>query len=261
MLTRRRAYDFEFFVMNIMELPAGEFVLDSRITLWAMLPISLATLAMVLLRRSLSVLWTEQVPQTLPKIRDAAVLGRAANLRISGSCISRAQFLVRKSYFVNKRSGVLLTPKTVAATTTVGLMSPQTLTNQVVGVMSSILPQMALGGWARYLFAGVTVCRLPFSLSERFRAMLQSGMEPAGQGVGVHYVSALSWYVLNLFGNSAVVYVFSYRSRKVQPKTNLAATLALNMNPTKVFSNERKNLLSVDYTPFLDKLEKKLLES
>ncbi len=244
-----------------MELPPGEFVLDNRIALWAMLPISLATLAMVLLRRSLTVLWTERVPQTLPKIRDAAVLGRAANLRFSGSCVSRAQFLVRKAYFVNERTGVLVTPKTVAASSASALMSPQTLANQVTGTMSSIVPQMILGGWARYLFAGVTVCRLPFSLSERFRGMLQSGMEAVGQGVGVHYVSALSWYILNLFGNSAIVYVLTYRNNHRPPSENLGAVLALNMNPTKVFKDERNTLLAVHHTPFLDLLEKKLLES
>eukprot|EP00171_Calliarthron_tuberculosum_P014349 IDg14349t1 len=141
---------------------AGDFALDARIQLWVLLPISLATLMMALLRRSMSLLLTERLPQTLPKIRDAQTLGRAANLRMAPGLVSQAQFSVRKHYFVNDRTGVLCAPRTAGSGTAAMLMSPQTLANQVTGLISSLVPQMVLGAWARYLFAGVAVCRLPF---------------------------------------------------------------------------------------------------
>lgn len=244
------------------ELLPGEFVLDTRIALWALLPISVATLCMALLRQSLTVLGTDRVPETLPKIRDSTMLGRSANLRISGSLIAKEQFLVRKSYFVNERTGVLAKPRpNPTATSAAALMSPQTMANQVTGTLSMLLPQMIMGAWARYLFAGTAVCRLPFMLSERFRSMLQTGIEAAGQGVGVQYVSALSWYILNLFGNSAAVYVLTYKGDRQQNQPSLGAQIALSMNPGKVFSDERKSLLAVNHRDFLDKLEDKLILS
>lgn len=36
---------------------------------------------------------------------------------------------------------------------------------------------VVLGAWARYFFGGFAVCRLPFGLPQRFRGMLQSGIE------------------------------------------------------------------------------------
>ncbi len=90
--------------------------------------------------------------------------------------------------------------------------------------------------------------------------MLQSGMEATGQNVGVHYMSALSWYLLNLFGNGAVVYVLTYGTRHTaQP--NIAAQIALNMNSAKVFDNEKSALQEVQHTSLLDTIEQKLLES
>lgn len=241
---------------------AGEFALDARIQLWVLLPISVATLLMALLRRTLSMLWTEKLPESLLKVRDAQTLGRAANLRISPGIVSYPQFAIRQQYFGNARTGALCKPQAATGGTMTTLMSPQTLANQVTGLMSTLVPQMVLGAWARYLFSGVAVCRLPFSLSERFRGMLQSGMEAAGQNVGVHYVSALSWYLLNLFGNAAVVYVLTYSSaHKGKKSENIGAQLALNMNPEKVFKEERNLVLGIRYSSLLEKIEKELIES
>lgn len=90
--------------------------------------------------------------------------------------------------------------------------------------------------------------------------MLQSGIEAAGQNVEVHYVSALSWYLLNLFGSAAVVYVLTYGSKQSAP-TNVAAQIALSMNPANVFENEKNALQQIQYTSLLDSIEQKLLES
>lgn len=44
--------------------------------------------------------------------------------------------------------------------------------------------------------------RLPFPLTIRFKAMLQTGV--ATQDLDVRWVSAVSWYVLNLIGLKSV---------------------------------------------------------
>lgn len=246
--------------MSDSQLPVGDFVLDSRIQLWVLLPISLATLAMALMRRTLSLLAVDEIPPTILKTSDAQLLGRSANLRISPGIISHDQFASRQHYLSHERTGALLSPRYEARGATSALMSPQTLANQVTGLMSSIVPQMILGAWASWLFAGVAVCRLPFPLSPRYRGMLQSGMEAAGQNVAVHYVSALSWYLLNLFGNAGIVHVFTYGTEEVATP-NIAVQVQMSMNAGKVFETERTEVSEARHTSLLDEIELAVLKT
>lgn len=85
------------------------------------------------------------------------------------------------------------------------LMDPEMLGNQVISLLMQMVPSVVLGQWVRYLFGGFAVCRLPFPLGPQFRGMLQIGIERAGQSLDVRYVSALSWYIINLFGASGIV--------------------------------------------------------
>lgn len=240
------------------ESAVGEFHLDHRIQIWVLLPISIATALMSLLRRAITVIATEEPPTNLIKTRDSNTLARSANLRRSGGWISHEQFMVRKVYFVHPQTGVLTKPSKAKSAMS-ALMNPQHLANQVTALLSSLLPQMILGAWARYLFAGVAVCRLPFPLSQRFRGMLQSGMELAGQNVSVSYVSALSWYLLNLFGNAGFIRVITHGTDVTPPQQNLASQVAMNVGLEKVFETERSALQDVHYESLLDEAEQQLI--
>ena len=78
------------------------------------------------------------------------------------------------------------------------LSDPSAMTNMMYNNLSNIVPQMATMAWVNFFFSGFVVARVPFPLTQRFRGMLQRGVDLAE--LDVTYVSSLSWYFLNLFG-------------------------------------------------------------
>lgn len=74
--------------------------------------------------------------------------------------------------------------------------------NMVKGQAMNFVPQTLMMSWISTLFSGFVLMRLPFPLTVRFKSMLQSGV--ATNDLDVRWVSAVSWYVLNLIGLQSV---------------------------------------------------------
>lgn len=70
----------------------------------------------------------------------------------------------------------------------------------------TVFVQIMMGTWVNYFFAGFVLGRVPFSLSPRFRPMLQRGIDM--QAMDVSYFTGLSYYVLLLFGLRGVFSLF-----------------------------------------------------
>ena len=71
------------------------------------------------------------------------------------------------------------------------------------GNLVQMVPQMLTMAWVNFFFSGFIVARVPFPLTQRFRGMLQRGVDLPG--LDVTYVSSLSWYFLIVFGLSGVL--------------------------------------------------------
>jgi hypothetical protein len=78
------------------------------------------------------------------------------------------------------------------------MADPSNMVNMMKQNMSMMLPNVVMMGWISYFFSGFVLAKVPFTLTERFKSMLQRGVEL--QSLDVSYVSSLSWYFLVMFG-------------------------------------------------------------
>lgn len=241
------------------EAPSLDIHLDASLQLWVLFPIWLATLLMGLLRVNLSIISASPPRTSLAKLRDANRLKRAQLTRQYASMLPADQLHTRRAYLAGP-DGVLNVSRPERSLMT-AMMDPESLAAQVTSVVLTVLPNFVLFTWARYMFAGVAACKLPFSLSPRFRPMLQSGMEFTGQNLDVSYVSALSWYVLNMFGNTGLLALISSGSAQDMVfMPNVASQIAMNVSPDKVFAQERDELLKLTHDYKMHEAEDSLLE-
>lgn len=232
---------------RIVEAAMLQLSLDPALQLWVLFPITLATLLMVQLRRNLTALLSREPPLTPVKVSNASQLARAALLRQNFGYLSCPQFEARRLFFVRDDGPLDKPQEQVEQSPLAALLNPHALANQAATVVLSVVPQTLLGQWASIVFQGLIICRLPFTLSPRFRSMLQGGVEHAVQNLDVSYVSSLSWYILNLFGNSALVSLFSVPESVDALIPNLGPQSTVSLQPGKIYNTERTALASINY--------------
>lgn len=78
------------------------------------------------------------------------------------------------------------------------MSDPAMMTNMMKKQLTGTAPHLAMGFIVNHFFAGFIMGKVPFTLSPRFRAMLQRGIDMAS--LDVSYFTSLSFYILLLFG-------------------------------------------------------------
>merc|ERR1712048_1168837 len=82
------------------------------------------------------------------------------------------------------------------------MMNPNNMADMLKGNLFMTLVTPLQFGFISYFFTGYIVGKVPFPLTQRFREMLQRGVE--NNALDVKYVSALSLYFLTIFGFNSV---------------------------------------------------------
>ncbi|CAH2078261.1 unnamed protein product [Thlaspi arvense] len=127
------------------------------------------------------------------------VVIRARHLKAGANFIPPKSFRARRFYFSNEENGLLHVPKDQAQNPQAQMFSdPNMAMDMMKKNLSMIIPQTLTFAWVNFFFSGFVAAKIPFPLTQRFRSMLQNGIDLST--VDVSYVSSRSWYFLNLFG-------------------------------------------------------------
>jgi hypothetical protein len=169
--------------------------LDPRIRDWVLLPIFAVMFMQGVLRQYVSVLLADRPKVNLQLLANNELVKRSQRYRVNGHYIPESAFRMRRAYFTQKAFArkVKEGEKEEAPP-----QDPMAMMGMMKQNMAMIVPNMVLMGWVSYFFAGFVLAKLPFPLTERFKAMLQRGIFL--KSLNASYVSSLSFYFITMFG-------------------------------------------------------------
>lgn len=132
-------------------------------------------------------------------------LAYANSLKLNSINLPTNAFIERQQYYSEqfKNGRYLKNPEAAGkAPSLTDASAMDGMIAMVKGQAMNFVPQTLMMSWISTLFSGFVLMRLPFPLTVRFKSMLQSGV--VTNDLDVRWVSAVSWYVLNLIGLQSV---------------------------------------------------------
>ena len=119
---------------------------------------------------------------------------------INSGLISENSFKMRKVFFCKKSGGFLYKHQETKPKDAMSgmMMNNNMMSDMLKNNLSMAVSTMLQFAWVSYFFSGFILAKVPFPLTQKFRGMLQRGVEI--QNLDVKYVSSLSLYFLVLFG-------------------------------------------------------------
>ncbi|BEI84875.1 hypothetical protein CcaverHIS002_0502760 [Cutaneotrichosporon cavernicola] len=182
--------------------------LDPSIRDWVLVPITAIMVLVGILRHYVTVLMTGS-PQKQPKdaVREQRGLGRAQLLRQSAplSPLHPEQYRALSSSTAQSlASGEYLKPEvsTDSAQNPFDAGNMDTMMDGMKKQAVMMVPNMLIMQYINVFFSGYILIKLPFPLTLGFKSLFARDI--AMQDLNVRWVSALSWYFLNLFGLNGV---------------------------------------------------------
>ncbi|CAH0367666.1 unnamed protein product [Pelagomonas calceolata] len=176
--------------------PQTPLLLDPSIRDWVVLPMVAIMVLMNLMRHYAQQAMKDSKPIDATEMQQKQLLSRAARIRTRGSRLLPSEsFNARKAYFVDKDKG-LLAKKPKKATKKP--MDPMAMMDGMKGNMLYMVPNMLMMTVISFFFSGFVLVKVPFPVTQRFKQMLQRGVDLAT--LDTSYVSSLSWYFLLMFG-------------------------------------------------------------
>merc|ERR1712086_721695 len=150
-------------------------VLDPQIRDWVLIPIVTVMFLVGVLRDRVTRLLRSEQKGKVENVQQASVLAKSKMLRMHSGFIPEESFRMRKKFLIDKH---LSQGKE---------KNPMDAMEMMKKNMVMVVPQMAMMGWVSYFFSGFIVGKMPFPLTDRFKMMLQRGIELSS--LDVTYVS------------------------------------------------------------------------
>jgi len=239
---------------------AEELVLDTAIRDWVLIPLSVVMVLIGVLRYFVSKLMRSPPsasPSPDPKtVKEGQVVIRARNLRTSSQFIPAKAFKARKLYYTDGERALLHVPKEDAQKAQAAMFSdPNMAMDMMKKNLSMIVPQTLTFAWVNFFFSGFVAAKIPFPLTQRFRGMLQNGIDLST--VDVSYVSSRSWYFLNLFGLRGLFSLILGEENATDDATKMMQMGGgMGFNPAMSLGAEKDSLDIIQHDWALPKMER-----
>merc|ERR1712194_24027 len=235
-------------------------VLDPQIRDWVLVPIVLVMFLVGILRDRVTRLLRTEAKPKLENIRHTQILGKAKMLRMHAGFIPEERFKMRRKFLIDN---YLSQAKEKNPADALQMMNdPSMFMDMMKKNMVMVVPQIAMMGWVSYFFSGFIVGKLPFPLTDRFKMMLQRGVELSS--LDVTYVSSLSLYILTLFGLRGILMIALGPNDDADDTKLMQQQMQGGMNAQaqdmkKIFEGETKQLNMVEWESSLVNLETRVM--
>ncbi|KAL3568814.1 hypothetical protein D5086_028704, partial [Populus alba] len=235
---------------------AEDLVLDTAIRDWVLIPLTVVMILIGILRYFVSKLMQSQQTPDAKIVKEGQVVVRARNLRAGANFIPAKSFRARRAYFSNEENGLLHVPKGQGQNPQAQMFSdPNMAMDMMKKNLSMIIPQTLTFAWVNFFFSGFVAAKIPFPLTQRFRSMLQNGIDLST--VDVSYVSSRSWYFLNLFGLRGLFSLILGEENAMDDTQRMMQMGGFGFDPTKNLSAEKDGLDIIQHEWALPKFEQR----
>ncbi|RWR71874.1 ER membrane protein complex subunit 3-like protein [Cinnamomum micranthum f. kanehirae] len=235
---------------------AEDLVLDGAIRDWVLIPLSVVMVLIGVLRYFVSKLMRSSQLPDAKILKEGQVIIRARNLRAAANFIPAKSFRARRAYYSNEENGLLHVPKGQTQNAQAQMFSdPNMAMDMMKKNLSMIIPQTLTFAWVNFFFSGFVAAKIPFPLTQRFRSMLQNGIDLST--VDVSYVSSRSWYFLNLFGLRGLFSLILGEENATDDTARMMQMGGFGFDPSKSLSAEKDSLDIVQHEWALPKFEQR----
>ncbi|KIR26668.1 hypothetical protein I307_02016 [Cryptococcus deuterogattii 99/473] len=188
-----------------------DLYLDPSIRDWVLVPITLIMLLVGVLRHYVTqFLNSAPKKQTAAAVREQRALGRSALLRATAtlSPLPPASYKALSGSLAGSLSSgeyIKPTPESKENASPANPFEGAGMENAMDGMKKQavmMVPNMVIMQYINVFFSGFVLMRLPFPLTAGFKSLLSRDIPMPD--LDVRWVSALSWYFLNLFGLNGV---------------------------------------------------------
>lgn len=222
----------------------ADLVLDTKIRDWVLVPLTIVMILIGILRYYVTKMMKSDQKVDMKAIKEGQVVLRARFLRSSAGILPARAFRARRAYFCNEENGLLFIPKSVAGSAAANPMmtDPTMAVDMMKKNLGMIVPQTLTFAYINFFFYGFVTAKVPFPLTQRFRGMLQSGIDL--RSVDVSYVSSVSWYLLNFMGLRGLFSLILGEENATDDAQRLMQSqMAMQMgDPSKMLSAEKDAL-------------------
>lgn len=245
-----------------------DLVLDRQVRDWVFIPLTVSIALMKLLTQYAHQLMFSAENANAKKepkeIRELQAVTRSQRFRANYKYIPENSFKMRKEFFAGKDVGLFLQKPVTKPPQEAMATDPSFMVDMMKKNLTGIVPQLAMGMFVNFFFSGFVMGKIPFTLSPRFRPMLQRGIDLVS--LDVSYFTSLSYYILLLFGLRGV-FSLVFREDTVDETEIMRKQMANPMggggpgfDAEGAFKQERTALGLIDWEWSMETAEENALE-